>query len=437
MKGNTRDQPAELRRRPLARVVLASSIGTFIEYYDYAVFGAVAPIIASLFFPSSDPTAGLLATFAVFGLAFVLRPVGAFIFGPMGDRLGRKKTLIIVIICMGLGTFIIGFLPTYSQAGIFAPILLVAARLVQGLSAGGELSGASIYVAESAPQNRRGLMTSWLQVANTVAFLPGLAIVAILESVLSDSAMDSWGWRIPFLVAGPLAFIGQYMRRRLEESPVFENIVAAGSRTRAPLKSTFTNTATYKDLTFIVFYGAATFVGFYFILTYLPTFVSTTLNYNSNFGILVVGAFCVGSVVAIPVAGLLSDIVGRKPVSLASCIGFFVLAYPAILLLKPGNVVLAVVAGLLLAIPTSGFQAVLLVTSLERFSSPIRYTGYGVGYALLSAIFGGTTPYVTESLTSASGNYLMPAYILMTAALISLVPTIFMRETAHRRLVDI
>jgi MHS family proline/betaine transporter-like MFS transporter len=218
----------EVEEQTVLRAITGASIGNLVEWFDFAVYGYLATYIAANFFPSNNPTASLLSTFAVFAAAFFVRPLGGIFFGPLGDRIGRQRVLATVIILMSVATFAIGLLPTYATIGVLAPILLVVARLLQGFSAGGEFGGGATFLAEYSPDDRRGFLVSWLEFSTLIGFILGSGVVLVLNSSLGEDAMTAWGWRIPFLIAGPLGAVGLYIRLRLEDTPEFRALESTG-----------------------------------------------------------------------------------------------------------------------------------------------------------------------------------------------------------------
>jgi MFS transporter, MHS family, proline/betaine transporter len=265
------------------KAVTAGAIGNFVEWYDYSVYGFFATVIASQFFPSDDPVASLLATFAVFAVAFFMRPVGAFVFGHYGDTVGRRNTLAAAIILMGIATLTIGVLPSYAQIGVLAPILLVGARLLQGFSAGGEWSGSAAFMVEYAPENRRGLYGSWQQFSIVAGLLVGSGMGALLSVVLSEDALNAWGWRIPFILGMVVALVGLYLRLRIEDTPAFRIIEEKEEVTEAPVKESFTAHGG-ESITAIGFTVAWT-VAYYILLTYMPTYVSHSAFHSCCAGV--------------------------------------------------------------------------------------------------------------------------------------------------------
>jgi MFS transporter, MHS family, proline/betaine transporter len=428
---DTASSPASTRRR----VVVSASAGTFVEYYDFAIYGALATTLAQVFFPQQDPTAALLSTFAVFAGAFVARPLGGLIWGPLGDRIGRQRTLVITITVMTVATIAIGLIPSYDSIGVLAPILLVLMRLAQGLSAGGEMPGAAIFVGEHAPIGRRGRLASWLQVSNVAALLCGVLIAAILAATLAPEDLQSWGWRIPFFVAGPLGLIGLYVRRRVEDTPSFTALKEAGATARSPIRSLFTR-AHLRPFLLAMALAAPTTVPYYLLMTYMPTFFRTGLKFSQAQGLWAVLAAGGVLVFVIPLAGRLSDRIGRRRALFSACIAFFVVTFPAWALLTSGRFGLAVVGMMALAVPCGLAMGNLLAAAIEQFPTEVRYTGFALSLGICVAVLSGTAPYVSAALVGATGNLFAPAFYLVSVILLPFLAAFWLRDTSHRSLDD-
>lgn len=414
------------------RVLVGASIGNAVEWFDFAIYGFLASILATNFFPSDNPAAGLLQTFAIFAAAFFVRPLGGLIFGPLGDRLGRQRVLSIVIVLMSGATLAIGLLPTYASAGVTAPILLLVCRCLQGLSAGGEYGGGAVYLAECAPTTRRGLMVTVMLWSGVLSFLAGAVTVTALQAVMSTDAMTSWGWRLPFLLAAPLGLVGLYIRLRLEDSPEFTELRAADDVARRPLREALT-TASPAILRvvglFLVFN-----VGYYAVFAFVPNYLITSLGYSrmQSFSSMI-AAIAVALVVLLPCAAL-SDRIGRRPLLIAGCLLVLLGAYPLFLMLDSHSFPWVVLAHCLLAAIVAVYMSAVVTAGVEMFPTRVRSSGFSVGYNVASAGFGGTTPYVVTWLTDATGNHLIPALYLSVGAMGSLVTVLFVRESASRPL---
>jgi MFS family permease len=312
------------------KIAIAACFGTFLEWYDFLTFATLAVVFGPLFFPSNDPSTGLLASLAIFGIGMVVRPLGAAIFGSMGDRIGRKPVFMITIALMGLATVSIGFLPTYSQAGIWAPILLVGLRLLQGLSAGGEIGGGAVYLAEHAGNQYRGFKTSFLQLMGPLGILVSTLQIAFLERWLSPEDFELWGWRVPFWVSFALLFIAFYMRRSLEETPAFLGLTKHTRKTKSQLVNNLKEPEIRKRM-FIVFFciSSSGAILFFCVQVYTTIFLKTTVKLPAE---LVDQLSIYATLALFPLtifAGWLSDMIGRKPVILSGISLGTIFLYPA------------------------------------------------------------------------------------------------------------
>ena len=313
----------------MARVVTASSAGTAFEWYDFFIFGSLTPVIAKVFLAGLDPTSALVAALALFAVGFAFRPLGAIIFGAMGDRVGRKATFLTTVSLMGGATFAIGLLPTYEQAGVIAPILLVFLRICQGTALGGEYGGAAIYVAEHAPDDRRGAATGWIQSSASFGLLAALLIIFASRSWLGEEAFNAWGWRIPFLLSIILLGISVWMRMKLSESPHFARLKAEGAVTKAPLREAFANRDSLRRVA-IAFFGIMCAQGavWYFSFFYIQVFLEKSLGLPGATKDMLLIVMTLVSAPLYVFFGWLSDRVGRKPVMLAGMLLALALYFP-------------------------------------------------------------------------------------------------------------
>ncbi|BBZ21262.1 MFS transporter [Mycolicibacterium gadium] len=419
--------PAAVRK-----AVRGAAIGNTVEWYDFAIYSTLATYIADKFFPSGDETAALLSTFAVFAAAFFMRPLGGFFFGPLGDRIGRQRVLALVILLMSASTFMIGLVPSYESIGVIAPLALLLLRCVQGFSAGGEYGSGACYLAEFAPDKHRGFVVSFLVWSVVVGFLLGSLTVTGLETLLSESAMDSYGWRIPFLIAGVLGVVGLYIRLRLGDTPEFEDLREKGEVASSPLKEALTTS--WRPILQIAGLVVIHNVGFYIVFTYLPTYFTKTLEFTKTNAFISITIASIVAIILIPPLGALSDRIGRRPLLIAGAVGFAVFAYPLFLLLNTGSLAAAITAHAALAAIESVFVSASLAAGAELFATRVRSSGYSIGYNVSVAIFGGTAPYVATWLVARTGNEIAPAYYVIAAAIITLATIMTMRETAARPL---
>ncbi|MEU3294693.1 MFS transporter [Streptomyces longwoodensis] len=431
-----REDDVQVVERPLLRrAVGASALGNCMEWFDFGVYSYLAATLGKVFFPGASPAAQVISSFATFAAAFVVRPLGGLVFGPLGDKLGRQKVLATTMILMAAGTFAIGLIPSYATIGVAAPILLLVARMVQGFSTGGEYGGATTFVAEYSPDRRRGFLSSWLDFGTFVGYALGSALVTALNAALTDDQMLAWGWRVPFLIAGPLGVIGLYMRLKLEESPAFQQQLdthekslaqaSAGSELRSIVKDHWRPLLVCMGL--VLLYNVTN----YMVTGYLPTYQTETLGRSSGSADVLVLVAMVWIVVLITFVGRLSDRVGRRPVYAVSAIGMILLAVPSFLLLKAHGTWLPILGVLILATLLAGFAAPSAATLPALFPTAVRYAAMGIGFNIAVAAFGGTTPLVTAALVDVTGNDLVPAYYLIAAGIIGLVTVRFLPESAQ------
>ncbi|HEY2765213.1 MAG TPA: MFS transporter [Pseudonocardiaceae bacterium] len=414
------------------KAVAAAAIGNATEWFDFAAYSYVATIIGGQFFPVTDQSAKTLSAFAVFAASFVIRPLGSLFFGPLGDKIGRKRVLAATILLMSGATFLVGLLPSYAQIGIWAPILLVAIRMVQGFSTGGEYAGAATYISESSPDRRRGFLGSWLEFGTLSGFTAGAILATVLTIELPTEAMNSWGWRVPFLVALPLGVIGLYLRLRLDESPAFKELeqrAATDTAPRAPLREALTKH--WRDMLICVGIVILINVADYTVLTYMPSYLTGVLHISDQTSLWMSVVVMLAMMAIILPLGALSDRIGRKPLMLVSAIGYLLFSYPAFLLLSMGSPLstlfgLAIIGFFLVCI-----LAVIGSTLPAIFDTRVRYAGFAVSYNISTSLFGGTAPVIITILLRQTGNDFIPAYYLMAAAAIAIVPIMLMKETAR------
>ncbi|MFD4548771.1 glycine betaine/L-proline transporter ProP [Streptomyces sp. NPDC058466] len=426
------------------RAVKAASLGNAMEWFDFGIYSYLAVTIGHVFFPSGNGTVQLLSSFATFAVSFLVRPVGGMVFGPMGDRIGRKKVLALTMIMMAVGTFAIGLIPSYAVIGFWAPVLLILFRLVQGFSTGGEYGGASTFIAEYAPDRRRGFFGSFLELGTLAGYVGAAGLVTVLTGVLGSGGMESWGWRVPFLVAGPIGLVGLYLRLRLDETPAFQKLEDESSHKASDAASAVEATAKgdlakifrdyWQTLILCVCLVGAYNITDYMLLSYMPTYLSDEMGYSETHGLLILIATMAVLMLIISQVGKLSDRFGRKPLLMAGMLGFLVLSVPAFLLVQQGGLA-AVSAGMLML----GLSLVCMLGTMSAalpalFPTQVRYGSLSVGYNLSASLFGGTTPLVITALISATGSDMMPAYYAMAAALVGVIAVACMKETAQQPL---
>ncbi|MFI6041258.1 MFS transporter [Nocardia sp. NPDC051321] len=403
-------------------------MGNATEWFDYGVYAATATYLTDAFFPGNLGTLGTMLGFAV---SFLLRPLGGMVWGPLGDRIGRKAVLATTILLMAAATGAIGILPTHAQVGVLAPILLISLRVVQGFSTGGEYGGAATYLAECASDKRRGFLGSFLEFGTLAGFVGGSATVLVCQLAFGSDAMHSWGWRIPFLLAVPLGLVGWYLRSKLDESPVFSEV--AQEDTKHPpggLRGLRELVTTYRrELLTMAGLVVALNVVNYTLLTYQPTYLQKTIGMGESTATTMMLIGQTVMMLVLPFFGRLSDRVGRRPMWLFSLVGLGLLAIPMYWLMGQGTgwaITGFIVLGLLyipqLSTISSTFPAI--------FPTQVRYAGFALAYNVSTAAFGGTAPLVNEAAIEWTGWSLFPAAYMVGASLIGLVAWCFLRETA-------
>lgn len=413
-------------------IIVPGIIGNILEWYDFSLYGYFASVIAGQFFPGESQTASLLKTFGVFAVGFLMRPIGAIVFGHFGDRLGRKKTLAASVILMALSTFIMGLIPTHATIGIWAGILLTTCRLLQGLAVGGEFSGSFVYLIEHAPTHRRGLYGSWAMFSAFAGLLLGSALGAIITDITAGTAYADMAWRLPFLFGIVLGVIGLYLRLRMPETPLFSELLAAGRTIKHPLLHALRE----KPLamlqgTLLVFLPA---MGFYLCFVYLSSYLKIYLNMPLHTALIVNTISMAAILLVIPWIGYLSDKVGRKPTLIVGAAAMCILALPLFILLRHGTFVDALTTQIIFAILISLCYAAVPATLIEMFPTHMRYTAMSFPYNLANTIFGGTAPLVATYLIQSTGTILAPSFYLIFAGIIMLLIALRLKETYQQPL---
>lgn len=417
------------RRAALRRVIPTAGIGHFAEWFDFALYGTLATVISLNFFQKGDPQAAMLSTFAVFAAGFVVRPIGGMFWGSLGDRFGRKNVLAAIILCTTGCTFLMGCLPTYQTLGIWASVVLVLLRLLQGFAAGGESSGSTTLLLEFAPSNRRGFVTSFIDLFGVASYLAGSGIVLLLSALVGEAAVEGWAWRIPFFIALPLGWIGFYMREKLEDTPEFKAAKKMGKVQKSPLKMSVQTQ--WKVLLFCAGFVTIKSVGHWMLQTFMPAYLQTDLAYDQ---LTSYGATFLGFVVCfafIGPFGMLSDRIGRRPVMALGCVGFIVLTYPTLILMSAGSFWAAAGAMAILGICLAAVDGAINAAMAELFPTNLRFASMALAYNIAVSLFGGLTPYISSWLIASTGNKFAPAFWLMIAGAISLLAVWKARETAH------
>jgi MHS family shikimate/dehydroshikimate transporter-like MFS transporter len=410
-------------------VVLASVLGTVVEWYDFLVYGTAAALVfGKLFFPATDPAVGTIASLGAYAVGFIARPLGGAVFGHFGDRLGRKTMMMLTMLIMGAGTFLIGCLPTYASIGIWAPVLLILLRLMQGVGIGGEWGGAVLMVVENAPQRSRGLFGSLVQLGYPLGLMAATGAFALMQFLPPEDFLE-WGWRVPFLASALLVGVALFVRLRLAETPVFASLRAAGTTARVPLLEVLGR----HGRAFLIAIGLkVSEIAWVSILTvFCIAYVTNTLHLPGKViinGILLAGAV---ELVSMPLAGWLSDRIGRKPIYIAGTLFSIAAAFPLFWLLDtrdPRIIVLTVAVALSLG---QGIMFCLHASFMpELFGTRVRYSGISMGFQIGAALSGGFTPVIAAALVARSGGTWPVSVYLIVLAVVSLVSVLLSRETS-------
>ncbi|WP_430297679.1 MFS transporter [Sinomonas sp. B1-1] len=399
------------------RVLLGGSVGQFVEFYDFALYALSAVTLSHLFFPKGNEIAGLLATFATFGVAFVVRPIGGLFFGQLGDKLGRRRVVYVTLLSIGAATAAIGLLPGYNVIGWAAPALLVLCRLIQGFSAGGESVGAPAFVFEHAPVNRRAF---WLNITLAATALPSVVagtLMLVLSNALSQADFTDWGWRIPFLLALPLSLVGLWIRSRTEESEAFKQVAEeVAHREYSPIREAFRDNRL--RIVQVILVMGMTAMGFYFLSGYFVSYVQTSGKLGQEASLAVNAVAMLAYALLLPVGGLVADRVGRKPMLIAGSAALALLAFPCFMLVTSGTFGLALLGEVLFVVPLCLYGGGCYTFFVEIFETRTRFTSAAFSYNVGYALFGGTAPFVGTWLVGATGVAFSPAYWLCGMAVI-------------------
>ncbi|MFE3002884.1 MFS transporter [Nocardia sp. NPDC059246] len=404
------------------KVLVAAGIGNFVEWYDSGLYALFATTIATVFFPKSDPTAALMSTFAIFALGYVTRPLGGVVFGHLGDRYGRRFTLLLSVMLMSAGTVAMGMLPSYAQIGIAAPVLLVLCRLVQSFSAGGEYTGSNIFVIEHAPSGRRGLYASISPAVSYTPVVVGVLVAEVMTSTTTPEQLTAWGWRVPFLAAAPLALVGLYLRWRVDESPEFAALRAQGKLESAPLKQAFK--VAKGPMLILIGWAMAYAVAVFLLGTFILSYLTVTVKFSKTESLTVQLVFALVVMVAFVLAGYGIDRVGLKRMAVASALALGAWAVPTFILLQHASVLTASLVVAVCAVFFGGLGSTTVLAAVDLFPARIRASASGMAYNVCLLAFGSTAPYVATWLIS-EGNRLAPGYYLAGVCAVAAIVAAF------------
>jgi MHS family proline/betaine transporter-like MFS transporter len=428
----------------IRRAIGAAAIGNITEWYDFGVYAYFEPTIKDVFFSDLPDAMGTIATFGLFAVAFLVRPFGGLFFGPLADRIGRNKVLATTMIMMALGTFAIGCIPNPSAIGLAAPILLLVCRLIQGFSTGGEYGNAMTFISEYAPDRKRGFLGSWLEFGTFTGYLMGAIIVTVADAALSDDQLLSWGWRLPFFVALPLGIVGVYLRTRLADTPAFLALEKDAEEREKQMRAghEFKEILTlWPFLLVCMGLVLAWNVTNYMLTSYMPTYVTETMpDAQGGHGVSATTsqwlqiAVMVVALVSIPLIGMLSDRIGRKPIVWVGAIGLIVLSLPSILLIRAETGATIFLGLLIQGLLLICFSATMPSTLPSLFPTEVRGGGLSIAFNVSVSLFAGTTSVVVGALVAATGDLNWPAWYLIIAGVIGAVSIWFTQEPNGRHM---
>ncbi|WP_232224331.1 MFS transporter [Candidatus Paracaedibacter symbiosus] len=410
----------------MVKTVTVSMIGNLFEWFDFALFGYFAPIIGKLFFPSDDPVTELISAFGVFAAGFLVRPIGGMIFGHIGDRLGRKRALVLTILLMAIPTAMIGCLPTYTQIGIAAPILLILMRMLQGLSMGGNYGGSITFTTEHTDPKQRGLIGSFAVTSCLIGILFGSATATILSFILPEADLYSWGWRIPFIIGIFICFVGYYMRRNIPESPEYVVTQEMGKIQQHPVLEVFREHG--NTLVKVVLAVMLHDLSFYILFVYMASYLSEIVGLSKNAALTINTINLVVVSIVTVLAAWLSDHIGRKPVLAMAALLFVVGTIPLLTIVSgTKDTTTILVAQMVLAIAVGGYFGPLPALMVESYPTSVRFSAIAITTNISGPLFGGTAPMLVAYLVNLTGSSLVPAYYLTAGAVIALVTLRFIK----------
>jgi MHS family proline/betaine transporter-like MFS transporter len=412
------------------RSIIAVGIGNGLEFYDFAIFAALTPVISQLFFPSGDPLSAVLSTFAVFAVGFLMRPVGAVFFGRLADVRGRKVAMIVAVTVMGASTVFLGVIPVYAQIGIWAPIFLVIARMFQGLSVGGEFGTSATFLIEFAPSNRRGLYGAFAFFSATAGSVLGIFLVFVLNLFMSPDSIDSWGWRIPFLLSFPLLVLGFYLRQRVAESPEFQEAKTEEAHLKSPVLTVFKEHWRGILIAIGIVLGFATASST--VQVFLPSYIRTVIGLSPRVAL---ASVLIATTVAIFMVlgfGHLADRYGTRPILVLASVLTVALPYPSLMVIGLGELGPAVLGQIILWIPVAAFGGAAPAAWAKMFPTRVRVSGFGIAYGFGTAIFAGSAPFIATWLIELTGNDMAPAWYMVVGGTLTLVVILtFVKGNGH------
>jgi MHS family proline/betaine transporter-like MFS transporter len=414
--------------RTRRKVIAAGISGNVLEWYDFAVYGFYAPIIGKLFFPSDDPTVSLIASFGAFAAGFLMRPIGGFVFGHIGDKIGRKRALVLSVMLMAIPTGVIGILPDHATIGVAAAILMVLMRMLQGLSVGGEYTGSIVYLAEHSPNSRRGFFTSWTLFGAVGGILLGSGVSALISNILTDAQISDWGWRVAFISGILVGVVGLIVRRHLPDMPEDKS----ADKPKSPVIEAFKTE--WRAMSKVIGFNIVNAVGFYMMFVYVVTWLIKQVQEPRSDALDINTISMAALLVLIPLFGALSDRIGRKPLLMFGAAGIALLGYPLIWLMHHPDFMMILLGQLGFAVLIGAYFGASPATLTEMFPRRVRVSALSVGYNISLAIFGGTAPLIATWLIARSHSDLSIAWYLIGCAVVSFLVLLSIRDGAGKPL---
>ena len=416
----------------MRKILVSSMIGNALEWYDFVLYVQFSTIIGKLFFPSDDPFTSLLATFGIFAVGFVMRPIGGILFGILGDKFGRKSALVFSILMMAIPTALIGFIPTYQQIGIAAPICLTLIRLLQGLALGGGFSGCMTFLVEHAPANRRGLIGSSSMFSLGAGVLLGIVVSLGFSHYLPEEDFMSWGWRLPFIVSLGIGMIAFYIKNNVDESPIYLEAKKHGNLSKTPVSEVFVNH--WRELLIAIGIYITVTVPFYTFTAFFSTYLQHHANMTLHDSLVINGISMFVFMAAIPLTGYLSDLYGRKLVLMVSSVLVALVAYPVFSLMLEGGIIYPLIGQIIFGVALGAYMGPVPATLVELFPTNIRFTGLALSYNFSAAIFGGTAPFVYLNLIKITGSVMSPVFYILGFVVLTMMALLYYRDNYKKAL---
>jgi len=418
----------------MRKILISSMIGNALEWYDFVLYVQFAKIIGQLFFPSDDHFTSLLATFGIFAVGFVMRPLGGVLFGVLGDRFGRKAALVFSILMMAVPTAMIGFIPTYQQIGVAAPILLTLMRLLQGLALGGGFSGCMTFIVEHAPAKQRGVIGSTTMFSLGGGVLLGIVASLGFSRLLSEADFMSWGWRLPFIISLAIGMVAFYIKNHINESPIYLEAKKHGNISKTPIKDVIVNH--WKELLIAIALYLTVTVPFYSFTAFFSIFLQQYADVPLYDALIINGIAIFVFILVMPITGWLSDKYGRKTVLLYTASAVAIVTYPTFLMLLEGGIVYPLIAQIIFGIALGAYMGPIPATLVELFPTNIRFTGLALSYNISAALFGGTAPFVYLKLIAFTGSVISPVFYIMIFVALTVIALLNYQDTYNKKLAE-